>query len=74
MKWVFKSQKAVSVPRMGPWMSWAWTSVETKKVKKKWEVAGKNMKWTINILVQQICVKANIMLVTENNKSKEICS
>lgn len=52
----------------------AWTSVETKKVKEKWGLAGKNMNCTINMLMQQICVKANITLVTENNKSKEICS
>lgn len=54
--------------------SMAWTSVETEKVKEKWGVAGKNMKCTINMLMQQICVKANITFVTENNKSKEICS
>lgn len=52
----------------------AWTSVETQKVKEKWGVAEKNTKCTINNLMQQIRIKANIMLVTENNKSKEICS
>lgn len=52
----------------------AHTSVETKNLKEKWGVAGKNMKCTINMLMQQICVKGNIMLVTENNESKEICS
>lgn len=48
--------------------------METKKVEEEWGVAGKNMKCTIIMLMQQICVKANIVLVTENNKSKEICS
>lgn len=82
MGWsIFSAEMSVQIPRGsqcpqdGFLLSWhGLTSVETKKVKEKWGVAGKNMKCTINILMQQICVKANIMLVSENNKSKEICS
>lgn len=59
--------------QMGPCCGVAWASVETKKAK-KWAVAGKNIKSIINTFTQQKHTKENIMLVTENNKSKEICS
>lgn len=75
LKWVLKIPQGGRCPQDESlvWRGMAWASAETKNVD-MWGVAGKNMKCTINTLMQQICAKANIMLVTEDNKSKEICS
>lgn len=68
LKWV---PREVGVPRVGPQQGMARTGGRKAKVER--EEAGKTGK-TTKVFMQQVHIKENIMLVRENNKSKEICS
>lgn len=68
LKWV---PRETGVPRVGPQQGMARTGGRKAKVER--EVAGEVGNAT-KVFMQQVHIKENIMLVRENNKSKEICS